>query len=73
MMITISQALEMRLARVARRSGRSVADIVYDAILQYVEDSEDVFEAEPILRRVQAGRERTYTLEQVARRLNLES
>ncbi len=35
--------------------------------MEYVEDAEDVYEAERILRRVRSGRERTFTLDAVSR------
>ena len=71
-MIAIPQALEKRLRGQAKRSGCRIDELARDAILQYVEDSEDVYEAERILRRVRNGRERTYTLDEVARRFELQ-
>jgi RHH-type rel operon transcriptional repressor/antitoxin RelB len=71
-MIGIPQSLEKRLARLAKGSGRSIDELAREAILQYVEDSEDADAAERILRRVRNGREKTYTLEHVAKRLGLE-
>jgi RHH-type rel operon transcriptional repressor/antitoxin RelB len=71
-MIGIPQSLEKRLARLAKRSGRNIDELAREAILQYVEDSEDADEAERVLRRVRSGREKTYTLEHVAKRLGLE-
>jgi RHH-type transcriptional regulator, rel operon repressor / antitoxin RelB len=71
-MIGIPQSLEKRLARLAKRSGRNIDELAHEAILQYVEDSEDADAAERILRRVRSGREKTYTLEHVAKRLGLE-
>ncbi len=71
-MITIPQALEERLARVARQRGCSIDDLAGEAILRYREDSEDAHRAERILRRVRARRGKIYTLDQVAERLRLE-
>ncbi len=70
-MIGISQSLEKRLARLAKRNGRNIDELAHEAILQYVEDSEDADEAERVLRRVRTGLERIYTLDEVARRLRL--
>ncbi len=71
-MIGILQSLEKRLARLAKRSGRSIEELAREAILQYVEDAEDVYEAERILCRVRSDRERTFMLDEVAKRLELE-
>jgi RHH-type rel operon transcriptional repressor/antitoxin RelB len=70
-MIAIPRRLEERLRTLARQCGRRVDDVAHEAILQYVEDAEDVREAERILRQVRAGREKTYTLEHVAKRIGL--
>ncbi len=70
-MIAISQSLERRLARLAKRNGRHIDELAREAILQYVEDSEDADEAERVLRRVRTGLERTFTLDEVAKRLRL--
>jgi len=72
MLIEISKSLERRFTRVANRSGRKLPELANGVLLQYVEDSEDVFEAERILRRVRSGREKTFTLEQVTQRLGLD-
>jgi RHH-type rel operon transcriptional repressor/antitoxin RelB len=72
-MIGIPQSLEKRLTRLAKRSGRSIDELAREAILQYVEDSEDTDEAERVLRRVRTGLERTYTLDEVAKRLRLKN
>ncbi len=71
-MIRIPQCPEKCLARLAKRSGRSLDELAREAILQYEEDSEDVYEAGRILCRVRSGRERTFTLDEVAKRLRLE-
>jgi RHH-type rel operon transcriptional repressor/antitoxin RelB len=73
LMIAISESLEKRLAGLARRSGRSIDQLTLEAILSYLEDSEDAHEAERVLRRVRAGLERTYSLEEVAKRLRLKN
>ena len=72
-MIGIPQSLEKRLARLAKRSGRNIDELAHEAILQYVEDSEDADGAERVLRRVRTGLEQTYTLDEVAKRLRLKN
>jgi RHH-type rel operon transcriptional repressor/antitoxin RelB len=70
--IRLPPSVEKRLEKLAQRSGRTKTYYAREAILRYVEDLEDAYEAERILQRVRAGRERTYTLEEVAKRLGLE-
>jgi RHH-type rel operon transcriptional repressor/antitoxin RelB len=68
----LPQSIEKRLERLAERSGRTKTYYAREAILKHIEDLEDAFEAERILARVRAGRERTFTLEEVAKRLGLD-
>jgi RHH-type transcriptional regulator, rel operon repressor / antitoxin RelB len=72
LMINLPKSMEIRLGIAAERSGRTMTQLVTDAILQYVEDEEDVFEAERILRSVRSGRQQTFTLGEVAKKLGLE-
>ncbi len=70
--IRLPQSIEKRLERLAQRSGRTKTYYAREAILKHIEDLEDAYEAERILERVRTGRERTYTLDEVARRLGLD-
>jgi RHH-type rel operon transcriptional repressor/antitoxin RelB len=70
--IRLPQSIEKRLDRLAKRSGRTKTYYAREAILRHIEDLEDAHEAEKILRRVRAGKERTYTLDEVAKRLGLD-
>ena len=70
--IRLPQSIEKRLERLAQRSGRTKTYYAREAILKHIEDLEDAYEAERILERVRAGRERIYTLDEVARRLGLD-
>ena len=70
--IRLPQSVEKRLEKLAKRSGRTKTYYAREAILRHLEDLEDAHEAERILERVRAGKERTYTLEEVARRLGLD-
>jgi RHH-type transcriptional regulator, rel operon repressor / antitoxin RelB len=73
LVIRLRQSVERRLESLAKRSGRTKTYYAREAILRLIEDFEDAHEAERILRRVRAGKERTYTLDEVATRLGLES
>ena len=70
--IRLPQSVEKRLQKLAQRSGRTKTYYAREAILRYLEDLEDAYEAERILHRVRDGRERTYTLDEVAKRLGLD-
>lgn len=69
--VEIPGSMKQRLKKVANRSGRSAADVARDAVMEYVEDAEDIYESERILRRVRSGRERTFTLDAVSRKLRI--
>ncbi len=70
--IRLPQSVEKRLQKLAERSGRTKTYYAREAILRYIADLEDGYEAERILHRVRSGRERTYTLDEVAKRLGLD-
>lgn len=70
--IRLPPSIEKRLEKLAKRSGRTKTYYAREAILKHIEDLEDAHEAERILQRVRAGKERTYTLDEVARRLGLD-
>jgi RHH-type transcriptional regulator, rel operon repressor / antitoxin RelB len=69
--IRLPQSVEKRLQKIAERSGRTKTYYAREAILRHLEDLEDAYEAERILHRVRAGRESTYALNEVAKRLGL--
>jgi RHH-type rel operon transcriptional repressor/antitoxin RelB len=72
MLLRFSKIDEDRLDRLAHRRGCTKASYAREIILTHIEDQEDVYEAERILRRLKAGRERTYALNEAARRLGLD-
>jgi RHH-type transcriptional regulator, rel operon repressor / antitoxin RelB len=72
MVLTLSQSIEERLGRLTRHWGLSKTSYARQIILKHIEDQEDIYDAEGILRRVHARKERIYTLDEVARRLGLD-
>jgi RHH-type rel operon transcriptional repressor/antitoxin RelB len=70
--IRLSAAIEKRLTRLARRTGRTKSFYVREAILQHLEDLEDIYLSERTLQRIQDGEERTIPLEEVLKRHGLE-
>ena len=70
--IRLPESIEKRLERLARRTGRTKTFYAREAILRHLEDLEDIYEAEMVLERVRAGKEKTYSLDEVTRRLGLD-
>jgi RHH-type transcriptional regulator, rel operon repressor / antitoxin RelB len=70
--IRLPQAIEKRLENLARRTGRTKSFYVREALLQHLEDLEDLYLAERVLQRIQDGEERTIPLKDVLKRHGLE-
>lgn len=70
--IRLPQEIEQRLAELARRTGRTKTFYAREAILEHLDDLEDLYLAEEVLTRIRAGQERTYTLDEVEKELGLE-
>lgn len=69
--IRLPEDIESRLDALAKRTGRSKTYYMREAILEYLEDMEDLYLAEQVLQRIRNGEERTLTLEEVEKRLGL--
>ena len=63
--IKLPPEIERRLAALAMAAGRSESDYVHDVLVEYLGDIEDNEIAERRMKEIQAGRSRTYTLEEV--------
>ena len=70
--IRLPQAIEKRLDKLARRTGRTKSFYVRQAILQHLEDMEDIYLAERTLQHIRDGKERTIPLEDVLKRHGVE-
>jgi len=70
--IRLPQSIEKRLDKLARRTGRTKTYYVREAILQHLEDIEDLYLAEHTLVRIRRGEERTIPLKDVIKRHGLE-
>jgi RHH-type rel operon transcriptional repressor/antitoxin RelB len=66
--IRLPETIEKRLDRLAKRTGRTKTYYAREAILQHLDDLEDVYLAEKALRSIRSGRARTVPLEEVMRR-----
>ena len=69
--IRLPAEIEARLENLAKLTGRTKTFYAREAILEYLEDMEDLYLAEQVLTDIQAGRCKTYTLDEVKSRLGL--
>ena len=60
--IRLPQSIEKRLEKLARRTGRTKTYYAREAILEHLEDLEDLYLAEGALERIRSGEERTIPL-----------
>ena len=70
--IRLPDSIEKRLARLAKRTGRTKTFYAREAILRYIEDLEDAYDAERILERIRSGKEKTIPLEDIMKRYGVE-
>lgn len=66
--IRLPRSIEKRLERLARRTGRTKTFYAREAILEHLEDLEDLYLAEQALDRIRSGEERTVPLKDVMKR-----
>jgi len=69
--IRLPDNIEKRLDRLAKRTGRTKTYYAREAILQHLEELEDIYLAEKRLAEIRAGRVRTIPLEKVMRRYGI--
>jgi RHH-type rel operon transcriptional repressor/antitoxin RelB len=70
--IRLPQSIEKRLERLARRTGRTKTFYVREALLEHLEDLEDMYLAEGALERIRSGKAPTIPLKDVVKRHGLE-
>jgi RHH-type transcriptional regulator, rel operon repressor / antitoxin RelB len=70
--IRLPEDIEKRLETLARRTGRTKTYYVREAILQHLEDLEDMYLAERALERIRNDEESTIPLEDVMKRHGVE-
>lgn len=70
--IRLPEAIEKRLEKLARRTGRTKSFYVREAIVEHLDDLEDLYTAERTLERIQSGEEQTIPLEDALKRYGLE-
>ena len=67
--LRLPEDLKVMLDKLARRTGRSKTYYMVEAISEKLEDLEDLYLAEARTLDLKAGRSRTYTLDEVEKRL----
>jgi RHH-type rel operon transcriptional repressor/antitoxin RelB len=70
--VRLPQSIERRLEKLARRTGRTKTYYVREAILQHLDDLEDMALAERALERIRNGEELTIPLEDLLKRHGVE-
>ena len=71
--IRLPQSIEKRLSNLARRTGRTKTFYVREAILEHLENLEDMYLAESALKRIRSGKEQTIALKDAMKRHGLRS
>lgn len=69
--VRVPQEIEKRLESLAKRTGRTKTYYVREAILEHLDDLEDLYLAEKVLEDIRAGREKVIPLEDVERKYGL--
>lgn len=71
--LRLPKDIEERLDGLAKRTGRTKTFYVKQAILTHLEDLEDAFQADEIMKRVRTGEESVLSAEEMRKSLGLES
>ncbi len=67
--IRIPSELEQRLSELSKKARRTKTSFVCQALEEFLGDQEDYFAALEVQQRIDAGLEKTYTLEEASRML----
>jgi RHH-type rel operon transcriptional repressor/antitoxin RelB len=70
--IRLPKEIEKRLSALVAKTGKSKAQLVRSALTEYIADLEDKYLAEHRVENVRTEKSRTYTLEEVEKRLDLD-
>ena len=72
LVIRLPEDIEQRLEALAKRTGRTKTYYAREAILEHLEDLEDIYLAEARLEEILAGRTKTIPLEQLVKKYGLD-
>jgi RHH-type rel operon transcriptional repressor/antitoxin RelB len=64
--VRLPEDIENRLDKLAARTGRTKTYYVREAILEHLEDLEDVYLAEKTLTEIRSGKQKTVPIEELA-------
>jgi RHH-type rel operon transcriptional repressor/antitoxin RelB len=70
--IRLPQSIEKRLEKLVRRSGHTKSFYVREAVIQHLDDLEDIYLAENSLKRIRSGKDRVIPLEEVMTRYRID-
>ncbi len=71
--IRLPHEIENRLEKLSLQTGRSKSFYVKEAIIEHLDDIEDVYLAEKRLEDIRAGKTQTISLEKVMKRYGMDS
>ena len=69
--IRLPADIEKRLDDLAKKTGRTKTFYARQAILEHLEDLEDMYFAQAVIERIDAGQEQVFSLEEVEKELGL--
>lgn len=68
----VEEEIDERLDRLASETQRTKSFYVRQALLNSLEDMEDVYLADQVIERIRSGKEKTYSMEEVEASLGLD-
>lgn len=68
--VRLGEELEQRLEALAKATGRSKTYYVREALIQKLEDMEDIYMAEAVLERIRSGEEKVISAEEFWREMD---
>mgnify|MGYP006304850137 CR=1 FL=1 len=70
--VRIPKDIEERLNRLARRTGRTKTYYVREALIEHIDELEEIYLAKQVLEDIRAGREKTVSLKEVMEKYGLD-
>ena len=70
--VRLPNDMEQRLSELATKTGRKKSFYIKEALMNYLEDLEDIYYAEKTLADIKAGRERVISMREMEKSLGLE-
>jgi RHH-type rel operon transcriptional repressor/antitoxin RelB len=71
--VRLPEGIEDRLDRLAKMTGRTKTYYVREAIVEHLDELEEIYLADQVLENVRAGKEATISLDDVMRKHGLEN